>query len=677
MGLVKNLAQEAAIKKIDGPVIIVSCPGSGKTTTLVRRIKNIIDHNVDPKKILMVTFANDAAKEMEAKYKAMYGKNPGVNFSTIHSLSLNILRIEKGYDINSIMQENEKMEFFTQLIKYNPQVNDAWELARQVIIEISNVKNNYINLRTYNAKCVDKQYFIELYQAYEKHKQNNELIDFDDMIIKALHLLEDDKEIRTKWQNRFEYIQCDEYQDTNKIQRDILYILSNKHKNLCVVGDDDQSIYRFRGADYNIMLGFQDDFKNAKRIDMGINYRSTQSVVDIANVCIKRNKRRFDKDFVSYRGVEKGQNGKVEYKPKKDKAEELKEMIVEIKNRHKDGVPYKDMAILFRTNKQVNAIAEALSNEKIPYNSSEKEKSVFESWIFQDIKAYIELSLGIDTNYNLRKVLNHPNRYLQSQRFMDCDYSLAGLRHSIQYLRRQGVPNWQYEAAEESIELLNKYFGIGKLTLSSSPMEVYEGLTAINYMKYLKDSAKFRNEELSSYMDDYNILKAIAGKFNTIEKWLDYAKKNIMLVRERNKKRDKNGIVIMTMHSAKGLEWDSVFLTGISKGIVPSNKAKDEEDIAEERRIFYVAMTRAKDYLYITGTKESEFMSEIREDLSEKKEPKITKRMAGTKIYHMDMGDGKVVNYTKDKIRVRFKNGAILEYPFPEVFEKKIMKYIK
>lgn len=677
MALVKNEAQEKAIATIDGPVIIISCPGSGKTTTLVRRIKNIVDHDVDPNKILMVTFANDAAKEMGEKYKEMYSKNPGVVFSTIHALCLNILREEKGYERDNIIQERRKIEFFNDILKYNPQVNDSWELSKQIITEISNIKNNYINFRTYTSEYVEKSYFLELYLSYEKYKKQNSLIDFDDMIIEALHLLKDDKEVREKWQSKFDYIQCDEYQDTNKIQRDILYILSEKHKNLCVVGDDDQSIYKFRGADFSIMLNFDKDFKNVAKINMSTNYRSTKDIVNIANLCIQKNTVRFDKDFISFRGKEKGENGTVLYSLRKDKSEEIGALIQKIEDRHKSGIAYKDMAVLFRTNKQANPIVEALERKNIPYNSSEKINSVFDNWIFDDIKAYIELGMGINTDYNLQRIINHPNRFLQSKRFKGIEYSMRGLRHAIRYMERQGAPRWQQEAAEESLEILYKNFGSGKIKNTSSPATVFQGLDAVKYIKYLETSAEFRKEDKEVYIEEYNYLKNIALQFKTVKNFLDYVKKDLYLAKSRNKKKDENGIAIMTMHSSKGLEWNSVFLSGVSQGLVPSARAKAKEDIEEERRIFYVAMTRAKDYLYITGSgRESEFMTKIIADMKEEKDPTIKKKLAGSKVFHKEHGEGKVVNYTKDKIRIRYRGGGILEYPFPEVFKDKTMKYI-
>ena len=675
--IIKNEAQEKAISNIYGPVIIISCPGSGKTTTLVRRIKNIIDHGNDPRKILMVTFANDAAKEMSEKYKSMYGESEGINFSTIHALSLNILRIEKGYGNESIIQEREKLDFLTQLLKTNPQVNDAWELAKAIATEISNIKNNYINPRTYNSTNVEKKYFLNLYMSYEKYKKYKGLIDFDDMIIEAEQLLEFDKNIRTRWQNRFDFIQCDEYQDTNGVQRDILYILAEKHKNLCVVGDDDQSIYRFRGANPSIMRNFEKDFKNAVRINMSTNYRSTKNIVRIANTCIKRNNDRFEKDFISFRGKEKGEKGEVVYSFQKTKADEIERLVQKIEERHKDGVDYKDMAVLFRTNKQANLIVEALEHKEIPYYSPDRVNSIFDSWIFDDIKTYTELSLGENTKENLMRILNHPNRYLQSKRFENIEYSLRGLKYALKYMERQNTPRWQIEAAEESVEKLYKHFGSGVIKNTSSPDLIFEGLEAVKYQKYLEDSAKFRKEEPDFYKEDFNYLKATAKRFKTVGDWLNYAKKDIYLAKTRSKKKDENGVSIMTMHASKGLEWNSVFLTGISKGTVPSIKAITKGDLEEERRIFYVAMTRARDYLYITGSgTESDFMKRIVEDEKEQNNPKITKKLAGSKIYHKEMGDGKVVNYTKDKIRVKFKNGAILEYPFPQIFEEKTMKYI-
>ena len=273
MAFIPNKAQEKAIQKTKGPVIVIACPGSGKTTTLVRRIHRMIETGANPKKILMVTFAAQAAQDMARRYEELYKKNPGITFSTIHRLCFSLLIRERGYRTKSVLDERTQIEFFLQRLKNDPTVNDPWETARAIVTEISVIKNNYINIRKYRPRSIDKETFVALYREYEQMKERTRHLDYDDMLVKALEVLEVDKEVRTRWQNRFDYIQCDEYQDTNRIQRDILYLLAAPHNNLCVVGDDDQSIYKFRGADASIMMEFEEDFEQAESIYLSTNYR--------------------------------------------------------------------------------------------------------------------------------------------------------------------------------------------------------------------------------------------------------------------------------------------------------------------------------------------------------------------------------------------------------------------
>ena len=401
MSLQKNEAQEEAIKTIKGPVIVISCPGSGKTTTLVRRIKHIIDNGGNPKKILMITFANSAAADMQERYVKLYGKNPGIMFMTIHSLCFNILRIEKGYDSSSLITESQKMEFLVNQLKGNIYIDDAWEMAKTIATEISAVRNSYTPLKNFIPTGCDKELFVRVYNAYEQEKRNSGKIDFDDMLVKCEELLSTNKEIRDKWSRHFDYIQVDEYQDTNQIQKDIIYTLISRTNNLCVVGDDDQSLYSWRGADPSIMMNFSEDFPKVKVINMSTNYRSSQKIIDYADTLIKRNKKRFQKNFISFRG-QNGSVGEVHFLESKGKRNEMAAIIDKIHYLHEvENYDYNEMAILFRTNKQAEIPVDMLSRAGLPFSSTEKIKTVYESYIFKDIKAYVELSLGMNYKSNL------------------------------------------------------------------------------------------------------------------------------------------------------------------------------------------------------------------------------------------------------------------------------------
>ena len=679
MSLQKNEAQEEAIKTIKGPVIVISCPGSGKTTTLVRRIKHIIDNGGNPKKILMITFANSAAADMQERYVKLYGKNPGIMFMTIHSLCFNILRIEKGYDSSSLITESQKMEFLVNQLKGNIYIDDAWEMAKTIATEISAVRNSYTPLKNFIPTGCDKELFVRVYNAYEQEKRNSGKIDFDDMLVKCEELLSTNKEIRDKWSRHFDYIQVDEYQDTNQIQKDIIYTLISRTNNLCVVGDDDQSLYSWRGADPSIMMNFSEDFPKVKVINMSTNYRSSQKIIDYADTLIKRNKKRFQKNFISFRG-QNGSVGEVHFLESKGKRNEMAAIIDKIHYLHEvENYDYNEMAILFRTNKQAEIPVDMLSRAGLPFSSTEKIKTVYESYIFKDIKAYVELSLGMNYKSNLFAVLNHPNRYLHSQQFLDIPYREDIFLQAIESLRHS-KDTWCYPAAEKSIKGWFASFGPNKISLQTSPSEIFklmESKDKINYKKHLKNIASMKNEDVESELEIFEMLKEDATRFETVESWLNHAKYMVAKTKELNRKRSNDGIQLATMHKSKGLEWKVVFLIGVDDKVLPGKLVVTDDGREEERRVLYVGMTRAMDILYISSSgTQSKFLIELKEDYKGVFNPTIKKKLPGAKVTHSEYGLGKVVRYSDNAIIINFEKVGLKKLLFPDVFKKGCCRYL-
>lgn len=677
--LQKNEAQEQAINATEGPVIIISCPGSGKTTTLVRRIENIINKGCDPKKILMVTFSKASAVDMEERYVEMFNKNPGIRFSTIHSLCLTILAQAGKYNQRDIMSERDKMEFFLKRVYDVPKMTDNVSFANIVMTEISYVKNNHINIqsKTYKPNGIDKNVLLELFNEYEKEKQATGKIDFDDMLLKCEELLEEDESVLKKWQNKYDYIQCDEYQDTNLCQKNILYMLADNNKNLCVVGDDDQSIYGFRGADFEIMLNFPNDFKDATVISMSTNYRSAQSVIDKADTLIKRNQNRFEKDFKSFRGEFKNVEGSVEFEHFESDPEMSRAITNKIIELNKEGISYNDMAVLFRNNKQAVVPIITLLREEIPIKTAENVKTIYDSSIFYDIKSYVELSLGIEVNKNLMDILNRPNRFLKKSAFKNVtEFTYPNMINSIEYLLSK--PAWQYGNAEESIRKWMAHLGPNKINWDSDPTDLLDKIfnsKKIAYLKYVEELAEFTNTPVE---ESYSVIEELyndASKFSTIREWFNYANSIQEKIKKVNREsRNKSGVNLLTMHKSKGLEYKVVFVVGVNEGILPSPRSKTDKDIEEERRLMYVAMTRAKDQLYIYSYGDpSRFVEEIKSG-PEKKD--VSKKLKGTKVNHKDFGKGKVVKYADGEVIINFNMFGIKRLKFPETFEDGVMEYI-
>lgn len=612
--LYKNKAQEEAIRCTQGPVILISCPGSGKTTTLIRRIYSLLEEGTDPQTILMVTFTRAAADSMREKFREMYGRNPGIVFQTIHSLCFNILRAQGKYEAGDIIGSHKELQFLIDRLRKYRWVSDAWELARDMEREFSVIRGNDIRLKDYTPKSCKNPAFSDMFTAYGNWKDDNHFLDYDDMLQQCRDLLIDDPAVLSRWQNQFHYIQCDEYQDTNQTQRDVLYLLAGEGKNLCVVGDDDQSIYRFRGARPEIMLQFPDDFPEAKVIRMGTNYRSGQAVVDRSQRLIEHNTARFEKEFVSFRGQE-GEKGNVFCYRYSDRSAEMDDITDMIEKQHEKGVPYRDMAILMRTNRQALLPVGRLSSMQLPYFSTEQVKSIYDGFIFGDIRAYAQLSMGEGTNEQLLRVLNHPMRFLKTQEFRGVSFDRPSLMRALDYLRRGKY--WQYREAADRIDEWLAVLGPGRISPDDRPGVLFEALTGksgLGYEGYLKNYAEFRNMKVNDLTDELCELQKDSERFQSIRDWFDYADHYEQVLDRQNRKKDRDGIVVTTMHKAKGLEWDTVFIIDCDDKIIPHEQsAGTKEGLEEERRLLYVAMTRAKNTLVLCSAtpSPSRFLPEI------------------------------------------------------------------
>ena len=688
MSLRENPAQEEAIRTIHGPLLIISCPGSGKTTTLVRRIHHMIEEGINPKNILMVTFSKPAALGMQAKYESVYGPNPGVMFLTIHALCYKILIYEKVVTKDSVLNDDEPIEYLTSLIR-KKRFEGAYDIAKVAADGISMVKNNYLDPKKLNLPGIDKALFLEVYEAYEEWKKERGSIDYDDMLLMFLDLLKNNPGLCTKYQGVFRYIQCDEYQDTNFIQRDILYLLAGERKNLCVVGDDDQSIYAFRGAKPEIMLSFEKDFPNAHVIRMGTNYRCASSVVENSARLITHNHARFDKPFVSQRG-EDGVMGRVTIRSCATSKEQMQYILREIERLHREGIPYKEMAVLFRTNLQAEMPVRILSDAKIPYCSTEKVKTMYESFIFQDLSRYVRLSAGLGEGRDFAIVLNHPNRYFKESEFRNAEYSLDGLMQAARYIKdtASSTEFWRWDKAKEYISDWMHSFGPGDVNLDSSPEDVFNRfISGLGYTRHIKEYSLARNLDQSEYLELLKDLKKDALTFSTVGEWFAYAEEYIRKVQEELKKKDQEGVVLSTMHKSKGLEWKAVFLFEADEKKCPHKKAILPAEVEEERRLFYVAMTRAKDYLYLLSNTDttSRFIEETRSEAKkEEAKPKETfviepdqvpKYLPGKGVRHRKFGEGRVVRYQPGEIICRFGEEE-KTFRFPETFCKGIMEYV-
>ncbi len=618
----RNAAQDEAVNKIEGQMILIACPGSGKTTTLLRRIHHMTaDLGIDGGQILMVTFTRAAALHMREQYSASYGASGGVTFSTIHALCNATLRKFQGITPDQILAESEIREFLRDQVRRNRAINDKEEFVSDFLTDLTVMRNNRIPAEQFQPKCTDDlRLFRALATAYDQFREEAHRIDYDDMLLLCADLLQRDGQVRSFLRNRYRYIQVDEYQDTNSVQRDILYAIAGPDGNLAVVGDDDQSIYGFRGARPEIMLArpeimleFQKDYPNAAVIRMSINYRSGSEIIRQAGALIADNRKRFEKEFVGARSC----SGRVTVIPSEDRRTEIGLLVQRIRAEIAGGRRPEEIAVLYRNNSQAEAVADACMDQNLPFSCSDIIRGRYEHWIYRDILAYHRLAAGAGTQRDLVQILNHPNRYL-SRDVASCGLDQRAMDKAVYSEDR---PYWQVANARKTIAA---FYDLLRLLKGSGPKRTMEALEyAGDYLQYLSQYAEYRNEDEEELTAIWNQLREDAGGMADFDTWEQFGEEYMARLREST--RERTGITLSTMHRAKGLEWESVYIIDADEGIHPYKEAESDDELEEERRLFYVAMTRAKDNLTIQYYKTaggkvldpSPYLQEIRKNLAD------------------------------------------------------------
>lgn len=600
MGNVLSQTQLEAVNSLSGPVQIISCPGSGKTTVIVHRANNLIKNGISGKNILVITFAVEAAKSMKERYTKLFGKND-ITFSTMHSICFNILKMEYGITSENIIDEAKQKDYFLKYFK-KKNVMNVNAHANTAVAEISNIKNRQVDYRTFKSALKDDM-FIRAYEDYQEYKSKNDLMDFDDLLVEVKDLFQSNEEILNDWRQRFRYLMIDEFQDTNSLQADIFYMLAKYHRNICVVGDDDQSIYSFRAAETSIMLNFVKEFPEVKQIYMTTNYRCAKSVVEKSKLLIKNNVERFDKDIKANSKDE----GEVTIDTVLSYKEQADTLINHMQQIHEDsGIPYEEMAVLYRTHSENLFIAGELLNRGIPFTSKDLVYEYHNSLPFKCIESYYRLTCGRERKDDLRFIINFPNRYLKADAF-------SNMKYDRQILMRKAMTLKNKESAANHI--LDLCADIKTLT-DKSPKEFYQYLFKnMKLRESLLDFGEYSRMDLNMLKQSMDILEEESYMFETMNEWMAFA--NMQRDAVKTVAKDKKGVTLSTMHGAKGLEWNTVFIINVNEGNNPSEMAIITDNLEEERRLFYVAMTRAKERLKmynlsgIVGRKKSEFLNEI------------------------------------------------------------------
>lgn len=589
-----NPSQTEAVGHGTGPMLVLAGPGSGKTLVITERTKNlIISQGVDPSRILVITFTKAAATEMKERFFRLMGeKKYPVTFGTFHAVFFSILKHAYGFHAGNIIKEEQRFALVREIItKMRLEYEDENEFIGDILGEISLVKNSGIPIEHYYSKNCGKEIFEQIYQSYEGRMRQNRLIDFDDMLVYCYELFTQRKDILSAWQRKFQYILIDEFQDINKIQFDIVKMLAEPENNLFIVGDDDQSIYRFRGAKPEIMLGFEQAYPQAKRILLDVNYRSGKEIVEASLRLIAHNKARFAKKIQPYRESTKG----VCYQVYENQQEESRAIIRNILEECEKGHSYNDFAILFRTNTQPRILMEQLMTYNIPFRTRDNIPNLYEHWITRDILTYIRLAMGSRERRDILQIMNRPKRYITRE---SVDQETIALDVWAEYFYEKKQP-WvaeRIEQLEADLRVLSRI----------SPYAAINYIRhAIGYEEYLKEYADYRRISEDNLIEILDELQDSSREFKNYGEWFDHMDAYTEELKEQKRQQEMltDCVSLATLHSSKGLEYPIVYLLDVNEEIMPYKKAVLDADLQEERRMFYVGITRAKEALYVNSVK--------------------------------------------------------------------------
>jgi DNA helicase II / ATP-dependent DNA helicase PcrA len=602
--LALNAPQRAAAEQIHGPVLILAGAGTGKTRVITTRIAGMVYDNIPPEQILAVTFTNKAATEMRERVGTMIDEEVAerVTISTFHSLCVRILRtcIERlGYKKSfSIYTQSDQVGLLRRIIVRKIGKDESLDpkLANMLISQAKNTGKPVSDM--------EDSLISEVYRTYQRELKLLNAVDFDDLIILAVRGLQENPDIRREWQRRFRYIMVDEFQDTNHLQMDLLKLLVGEERNICVVGDDDQSIYGWRGADITNILGFEQFYPNPTVIKLEENYRSTNCILRLANSLIRHNLHRRDKTLWS--GLGEGEKARLVAMP--DAETEAEWVIGEILDRHRiNRRTYDDMAILFRMNSQSRVMEEKLRENEIPYKLIGGQ-SFYERREIKDILAYLALFLNHDDDVSLLRVISTPPRgigegtiTLATQFSIDHQMSVFTALNDFEFL---GCLTTRAQRAIEAFTaFIHRYSDIAHTKSANYAAMTDELIKEISYAEFLKKNCKTTEEVDSRRKNVSELIDGMSSHFEKSKRGLRGYLDSVALMQDREdakKEAEGNGVSLITMHAAKGLEFPICHIIGVEEGILPHSRSIEEGSRDEERRLLYVGITRAKEDLTIT-----------------------------------------------------------------------------
>lgn len=655
-----NENQLKAVNHLDGPCMVLAGPGSGKTRVITYRIANmVVNKNIKPTSILAISFTK--ASSIEMKNRALSLSNDfrmnKVTYGTFHSVFFRILRYFENYNIESILDEKTKRIGIKNILKgLNIENADDDETIGQVINEISYVKNELMDKRDFKSEVLTNDEFIKVYNFYEEYKQQMNKIDFDDMLIKTYELLKNNKAALDRVRSVYRYILVDEFQDINKVQFEALKLIANPSNNIFVVGDEDQSIYGFRGSRPDFLLEFEEYFSNTKKVLLDINYRSKGEIIDIANRLIEKNTNRYEKVIK----CGQGNGAKVNYISPEDSEEEAVYIAKDIKNKvQEDYTEYTDFAVIYRTNIQSRALVDVFMDMRIPFVVKDSIVTIYDHWAAQDILAYLRIGVNPNSNKDWIRIINKPFRYISKDNLnliKDEPDFINSLINKCDLHPKQVKTINDLDIDISYVKGLNPKNAISYIR------------TTLDYDRYILDYCANRKIKTNGLIEILNELESSATNFKTIQEYLEHIERVKSEIVDNKNNKETDGVIFTTMHSAKGLEFKNVYIIGANEGTIPHEKSyeiddeeKKNDQIEEERRLMYVAITRAEENICISSpiNKYGKRVSKSRfvEDIKAPTKKEMDSITIGDRIYHKKFKEGTIVEKNGDSIKIRFKDG--------------------
>ena len=579
-----------------------------------------------------------------------------VTYGTFHSVFFRILRYFENYNIESILDEKTKRIGLKNILKgLNIENADDDETIGQVINEISYVKNELMDKRDFKSEVLTNDEFIKVYNFYEEYKQQMNKIDFDDMLIKTYELLKNNKAALDRVRSVYRYILVDEFQDINKVQFEALKLIANPSNNIFVVGDEDQSIYGFRGSRPDFLLEFEEYFSNTKKVLLDINYRSKGEIINIANRLIEKNTNRYEKVIK----CGQGNGAKVNYISPEDSEEEAVYIAKDIKNKvQEDYTEYTDFAVIYRTNIQSRALDDVFMDMRIPFVVKDSIVTIYDHWAAQDILAYLRIGVNPNSNKDWIRIINKPFRYISKDNLnliKDEPDFINSLINKCDLHPKQVKTINDLDIDISYVKGLNPKNAISYIR------------TTLDYDRYILDYCANRKIKTNGLIEILNELESSATNFKTIQEYLEHIERVKSEIVDNKNNKETDGVIFTTMHSAKGLEFKNVYIIGANEGTIPHEKSyeiddeeKKNDQIEEERRLMYVAITRAEENICISSpiNKYGKRVSKSRfvEDIKAPTKKEMDSLTIGDKIYHKKFKEGTIVEKNGDSIKIRFKD---------------------